>query len=98
MFLSSWLKEYCTVENMACTENSRRMRTQVAEAAPDVTCAVSPLLQERRLLVKDGASAIDLEILGKSGCLGIWAKAEASCCCSSGDGEQTFNTISFTWG
>ena len=42
IFFGSVLNEYCTVENSACTENSRRMRTQLAVSSPEETCALCP--------------------------------------------------------
>src|SRR5580700_1637969 len=42
MVLPSLLKEYCTVENKACSENSRRSLTQFAIDGSSDICALCP--------------------------------------------------------
>ncbi len=49
MFFGSRLNEYWTVENRACTENSRRMRTQSAVPESEENCALAPAFRKSGL-------------------------------------------------
>ncbi len=98
MSFESRLKEYCTVENMACTANSRRMRTQVATAGSEDVCTFDPGCRN-----PGGSSRLDFprstsKSTPNSGWRGTRARAEAISFCSSAEGEHTFSTFTFTLG
>src|ERR1700722_4399180 len=98
IFLGSVLKEYCTVENIACTENSRRMRTQLATPGSEDICEPDPGCRN-----PGPTSRLDLprsisKSAPNSGSLGTAASAEAISRCSSAEGVHTFRTFTLTWG
>src|SRR5437879_9451592 len=98
IFLGSLLNEYCTVENRACTENSRRIRTQFATPGSEDICEPEPGCRN-----PGPTSRLDLpRSISKSapnkGCFGIRARAEAISFCSSGEGEHTFSMFTLTCG
>src|SRR5271165_515177 len=97
MSLESTLKEYCTVENSACTANSRRIRTQVAIAGSDEPVFAAGWRNPAASSRLDWPRSTSKSWL-KIGCLGMRLSAEAICCCSSVEGEQTFRTLTFTLG
>src|SRR5882724_13190852 len=98
MFLGSLLNEYCTVENSACTENSRRIRTQLETPGSEDICEPDPGCRNpgptSRLVRPRSIS----KSAPNSGCLGTRARAEAISFCSSGDGEHTFSMFTLTCG
>src|SRR6266576_750591 len=99
IFLPSLLNEYCTVEKMACTENSRRSRTQEATEGSSESWALWPACRNPApaavRLDRPRATSKSWE---NNGCLGTRASAEAISFCSSAEGEQTFRTFTFTVG
>src|SRR6516162_1827407 len=90
MFLPSLLNEYCTVENRACSENSRRMRTQLATDGSSESCALCPACSKHadsdRL---ERPRATSKPLLNK-GCLATRASAAEISFCSSDEGVHTF--------
>src|SRR5208282_2773152 len=98
IFFGSRLKEYCTVENQACAENSRRIRTQSAIPESDESCALAPGLRKSGCSSSVERPRSTSKSGLKSGCFGIRESAEAISCCSAGEGEHTFNTFTLTCG
>src|SRR5215472_12037097 len=99
MFLPSLLNEYCTVENSAAwTENSRRMRTQLAIERSSESWALWPACRNpgpsARLERPRATSKSSLN----AGCFGTRESAEEISFCSSAEGLHTFNTLTLTGG
>ena len=94
MLLLSALNEYCTLLNGG-VEKSRRMRTHAAamasgaraELPPALMMSLSESVDRPRATSKSGVNA---------GSLGTLANALSISFCSSAEGVQTFNTLTFT--
>src|ERR1700733_14033013 len=98
IFLASALNEYWTVENVACTENSLRMRTQLAVSELSLIWAVAPACRKLGWASRLERPRATSKSVPNNGCLGTFDRAEAISCLSSGDGEQTFSMFTLTCG
>jgi len=98
MLLGSTLNEYCTVLNSACTENSRRILTQVATEESADICALSPACRNPGLSDNVVRPRSTSKSGLNSGCFGTLDRAAAISFCSSGEGVHTFSMLTLTWG
>ena len=96
MFLPSLLKEYCTVENSACIENSRRSRTQFATEGSSDNWALCPACRNPGDSARLDRPRATSKSWLNSGCLGTRDNAEEISFCSSAEGVHTFSTFTFT--
>src|SRR5579863_6761453 len=93
IFLGSLLNEYCTVENVACTENSRRRRTQSAVPESEANCALSPACRNVGLSPRLERPRSTSKSGPKSACLGTRLNAETISCWLSAEGEHTLSIL-----
>ncbi len=77
MSWGSTLKEYCAVENMAWTANSRRERTHKAEVGSAEKRALGPASTKPGLSVRVVRPRDTSKSSVNSGCLGMRANAAA---------------------
>jgi hypothetical protein len=98
----SRLNEYCTVENVSWLGKSRRMRTNSANAYCNELAGAAGPLAMPVIGFAFGSSKDRPRSTSKSGLnegrFGIRASADEISCCSAGDGEHTFRTLTFTCG